>query len=184
MPNGSHRFSGENQEINDLALMFQINYQAVSDYKSKIIKQIREGHEVPEEFLFMTFDEVEIQFTKLLREIENSFCLNLIASIEARFRMDYIVRATDRLRDQLSREFRNIYREYEEKVGLEELILEKWKIHYPEIKSYISAYIGALKYRHWLAHGRYWKPKLGRNYDAISVFPICEGVIENVSFCV
>ncbi len=132
----------------------------------------------------MTLGEVETYFANIFREIEYSFCLNLIASIEARFRMDYVVRATDKLKDPLSREFRELYKEHQEKVGLEEVILEQWKHHHSHTKSYISAYIGALKYRHWLAHGRYWKPKLGRKYDAISLYPICDGIIQNVPLCV
>lgn len=180
MANGIHRFSGENQEIRELAQWFQTNAESVREYKIKIMNRIRENQEVPEEFLLMTFEEVDEYFAALFQEIEYSFCLNIIASIEARFRMDYIVRATDRLKDPLSRQFRDIYKDNQEKVGLEDVILEQWKNHHPDIKNYIGAYVGALKYRHWLAHGRYWKPKLGRKYDATSVYPICEAVIQNI----
>ena len=117
MTNGLHRFSGENQEIIDLAQWFHINMESMMKYKIETIKRSKENKEVPEEFLFMTMDEVEKTFFNIFREIEYSFCLNLIASIEAKFRMDYIVRATDKLKDPLSRDFREIYKEYQEKVG-------------------------------------------------------------------
>ena len=32
--------------------------------------------------------------------------------------------------------------------------------------------ITAFKYRHWLAHGRYWEPKLGRIYDYYSLYDL------------
>ena len=41
------------------------------------------------------------------------------------------------------------------------------------INSAVLEFKGVLNLRHWLAHGRYWKPKLGRvaGYDAVNVFP-------------
>jgi len=39
-------------------------------------------------------------------------------------------------------------------------------------KQIISEYISVLNYRHWLAHGRYWVPKLGRNFDLMTVTTI------------
>lgn len=37
-------------------------------------------------------------------------------------------------------------------------------------KALLGELAGAFRYRHWLAHGRYWQPKLGRKYDYLSVF--------------
>jgi hypothetical protein len=39
-------------------------------------------------------------------------------------------------------------------------------------KSVISDLRGALNYRNWLAHGRYWVAKLGRKYDFFSVLTL------------
>ena len=33
------------------------------------------------------------------------------------------------------------------------------------LKSGVSAYRSLLNLRHWLAHGRYWSPKLGRSHE-------------------
>jgi hypothetical protein len=38
----------------------------------------------------------------------------------------------------------------------------------------VSDFRGALSFRHWLAHGRYWTPKLGRRYAVRDVFEIAE----------
>ena len=137
-----------------------------------------------EQFIGMTRNEVKDYFNSLQTEIEFSFCLNMIAAIEARFRMDYIIRSTDRLKDDLSRDFRNIYQEKATNISLVESILENWKKRYPEYKNYISNYIGALKFRHWLAHGRYWNPKLGKKYDTTSVYLICEKLANTLPFSI
>jgi len=30
----------------------------------------------------------------------------------------------------------------------------------------------AFKFRHWIAHGRYWKPKIGKKYDFNEIFKL------------
>jgi hypothetical protein len=35
----------------------------------------------------------------------------------------------------------------------------------------------AFLYRHWLAHGRYWKPKLGRVHDFDSLYLLAQTVM-------
>ena len=38
---------------------------------------------------------------------------------------------------------------------------------------------GAFKFRHWLAHGRYWDPNLGRKkYDFQSLYALAEEFFE------
>jgi len=36
---------------------------------------------------------------------------------------------------------------------------------------------GAFKFRHWLAHGSYWPPKLGRRYDFTFVYSLADDVL-------
>ena len=70
---------------------------------------------------------------------------------------------------------RNIYQIHQIKkshVSLEKDILILWKEEYPQYKNLISKIITAFKYRHWLAHGRSWKPKLGRVYDYYSLYKL------------
>ncbi|WP_227937263.1 hypothetical protein [Alkalihalobacillus deserti] len=176
MSNQSYRFSGENQNVEDLARWFQLNTESIQLYR----KQVLNEEIIPEQFVGMSRQEVQEYFLALLREVELSFCLSMIAAIEARFRMDYLIRATERLKDDLSRDFRDMYKEKAANISLEEMILENWKMRYPNFKGYISDYIGALKYRHWLAHGRYWNPKLGKKYDATSVYLICKNIINEL----
>jgi hypothetical protein len=41
---------------------------------------------------------------------------------------------------------------------------------------------GAFRFRHWLAHGRYWTPKLGRRYDFDDVFALADLTLRSFPF--
>ena len=75
----------------------------------------------------------------------------------------------NRLKDPVSREFRKTYKTQKGrgklKIRLAEDILDIWAAHFPTTKGRIGTFKGALKFRLWLAHGRYWIPKFGRKYD-------------------
>lgn len=71
---------------------------------------------------------------------------------------------------------REIYQMKGSRASLEDDILRLWKEDFPEYKRLISEVITAFKYRHWLAHGRYWEPKLGRIYDYYSLYDLADAV--------
>jgi hypothetical protein len=182
MASNTQRFSGENQDIQDIALWYRMNIDAIEQYKKNILSFLHSEVSVPEQFIGMTVTEVNEHFAILSKEIELSFSLNAIAAIEAKFRIDYLERATDKLKDELSRRFREIFKEKGKRVGLEEEILDGWKIHHPEYKALIGTYIQSLNFRHWIAHGRYWVPKFGRNYDFTIIYVLCEEIENCIPF--
>ena len=47
---------------------------------------------------------------------------------------------------------------------MEEDIIESWKDCYSSNKNIFSNFKDLLNFRHWVAHGRYWDPKLGKYY--------------------
>jgi len=98
-------------------------------------------------------------------ETEIRSSLAILASIEASFRIDFIKRCRGRLKDDLSRHFRSIEQSAGPRIRLDEDILEGWKIHFARNGKLIGEIRAAFNYRNWLAHGRYWAPKLGRKYD-------------------
>ena len=111
---------------------------------------------------------------KALAELEYTSSLSLLACVEATLRVDYHQRVSARGRSSLSRALRVIHRKKGEYARLEEDILGAWKEHSSVGKPVISALMRAFKYRHWLAHGRYWPPKFGRTYDYQSVYDIAD----------
>ena len=119
---------------------------------------------------------------EILDENERNSSMNILAALEAAFRIDFIQRSQARKRDGLSRVLRRLYTKEGARVSLEDDILPRWKQEYPELRSIVSELIGAFKYRHWLAHGRYWTPRLGRRYDYQEVYALADSIFEVFPF--
>ena len=125
-------------------------------------------------FIGYTVDEVRAELQARLRELDRDTAFGVLAALEASFRTDFLIRCYDRQKDDLSKSFRALYKKKGDHAALEEDILEAWKTHVPSAKPLVSNIIGAFRYRHWLAHGRYWKPKLGQNYDFLVVYLLAQ----------
>ena len=124
-----------------------------------------------EEFSGYTEDEIIEELQYQILEIEKDACLNLLAAIEAKFRLDYAIRCEEKDKSDISRKFRLLFSDYEFKLPLEDIIFEEWKESGLVKPSTISHLKGAFKYRHWLAHGRYWTLKAGREkYDFYDLY--------------
>jgi hypothetical protein len=150
------------EEINDY-------YQVMSEALRKYYNVADMGNSIPPRFIGLSREELEKELNERLNELDKNVSLSLLSAIEASLRIDYLNRVYRREKDELSKAFREIHKKKANKASLEEDILSSWKIVHPEYKSIFSDILGALKYRHWLAHGRYWVPKLGRQYDFYSI---------------
>lgn len=127
-------------------------------------------------------EEVEQEMVEILDENERRSSMNILAALEAAFRIDFIQRGQRRKRDQLSRMFRHLYMEKGARASLEDDILESWRKVYPDFASIVSDLTGAFKYRHWLAHGRYWTSKLGRRFDYPGVYALADSIFDAFPF--
>jgi hypothetical protein len=123
-------------------------------------------------FANYTINEIEQELQARLDELDRLTSFSILSSLEASFRMDYLTRCNQKKKDALSRKMRRMYQIRGSRASLEDDVLRLWKEAYPEYKSFISEVITAFKYRHWLAHGRYWEPKLGRIYDYYSLYDL------------
>jgi hypothetical protein len=112
-------------------------------------------------------------------DIRSAFAV--LTSLEAIFRIDFDDRCRKKLKDDLSRYFRSIKKAHGDRVRLDEDILEGWKRHTNASARDIGAIRGAFKFRHWLAHGRYWIPKHSK-YDFESVRSMAESIISGFPF--
>jgi hypothetical protein len=124
-------------------------------------------------FIGLTSKELREELAYHLSEIEKDACLNLLASIEAIFRLDYAIRCEEKDKAKISRKFRSLFADYQYRIPLEEEIFEEWK-KVAGIKNSTIAFLkGAFKYRHWLAHGRYWTLKAGKKqYDFYELYKL------------
>lgn len=118
--------------------------------------------------------EVDDLFEYQTIELDRLVMLGLLTTAEAALRVDYLVRVRDRRKDEVSRRFRRIYEDRKLRTQLKE-ILNVWRDlgPSPQAKNAVGEFKGALKLRDWLSHGRYWRPKLGHEYDPTEVFDIC-----------
>jgi hypothetical protein len=108
--------------------------------------------------------------------------LTILSALEAAFRIDYLQRCYLRQKDPLSRAFRDLHRRKQTRVRLETEIFDIWKEYTDVEAKLISDLRGAFNFRHWLAHGRYWEPKLGRKYDFVTVYALAAIVLSSFPF--
>jgi hypothetical protein len=131
-------------------------------------------------FVGKRLEEVKQQLKLRIDESDIRSTFFVLTSLEASFRVDFEHRCRKRAKDSLSREFRKVKKERKHAIRLDEDILEGWKRHQPTLSRDIGELRGAFKFRHWLAHGRYWT-KPGK-YDFRYVQLLAEGVISTFQF--
>lgn len=170
------RFSGQNLELPWISQHHQDVEAAVRDYFSL------ESARLKTRFIGYTADEIRQEMTFVLEENERTTAMNILAALEAAFRVDFLQRCYRRGRDPLSRAFRAIHDRKGSQAALEEDIFLAWKQNSTVSASLMSELTGAFKYRHWLAHGRYWVPRLGKRYDYQTVYLLAESVFESFPF--
>ena len=99
------------------------------------------------------------------------------------FRMDYKERVEKRKKDSLSKALKVIHQTKGLRASLEEDIFNAWLENTTVKLKLIQDLKGAYKYRHWLAHGRHWTPKMGRpDYDYSEIYQLAENILNNFPF--
>lgn len=126
--------------------------------------------------------EVSTELSLRIDEIDMSSSLAVLTSLEATFRIDYLQRCYMKDKSPISRHFRGIYRRKRQRASLEDDIFAGWVSLEGRYRPLIGELRGAFRFRHWLAHGRYWTPKLGRRYDYSDVFTLGEETLETIPF--
>lgn len=165
-------FSEQNLSIDEIAYYKQDLEKAIRFYYNNYVGN--------KKFLNYSNNEINEEMRLRLKELEFNAVFMLLSSIEAYFLVDYQIRVEKRLKDKLSREFRSIQKNKQTRVSLEDDILCAWQKHFVGAKEIILRYKSALRFRHWLAHGRYWKPKLGQNYDFDSIYILADTMVKKL----
>lgn len=117
-----------------------------------------------------------------LGELDHTSSLSVLSAVEAAVRIDYLSRVYTRQKDNLSRAMRMLHNEKAQAVRLEDDLIQLWREHTSTPKLLLSELTGAFKFRHWLAHGRYWTPKFGRKYDYVTVYDISQEFLNSMDF--
>lgn len=154
-------FSGQ-----QLALIDIVQYHR--DIESSLrVYYSQDSSQYERQFAGYTEEELWEERDARLLEHDRLMAFSVLSALEAALRVDYLQRVYGKKKDGLSKAFREIYKEKGERASLVDDILQQWKIL--ESKS-VGDIVDAYKYRHWLAHGRYWTPKLGQKYDYQTVY--------------
>jgi hypothetical protein len=118
------------QVLGDIFLYYQTSNSSLLLYRDNIILERIDD----ENYIALTKDELINIFNSHIDELEKTVSMNILSNIEASFRIDFSIRAKNRLKDPVSRKFRELYKNKEERVNLEDEILAIWKQEHPEFK--------------------------------------------------
>ena len=130
----------------------------------------------------LTSDELSKLEEKAILHQERQDILSLLAFLESCFRVDYIQRKKNNLKDELSKALIKIFNRRHYRASLEDEIFRTWhKLGYldPAINSHLHE---AFHYRHWLAHGQYWESDKFRKRDFYELSSLVEGLINSKAF--
>lgn len=128
----------------------------------------------------MTSEDVDELFREQRERLDTIVMFELLATTEGALRIDFQGRVDRREKDPVSRRFRELSKKYDHRIQLEEHILDTWKELDPRAKKAVGNFRAALRLRNWLAHGRYWTPKLGQSYRPNDIFDIALDLLNTI----
>jgi hypothetical protein len=114
-------FSGQNLELAEAAQHHNDAEDALGLFFSSVSPSFSSR------FAGYRSTEVLLELNERVAELDRNTTMNLLAAVEAAFRIDYLQRCYQKKRDAISRQFREIYKKKEARAGLEEDIFEVWK---------------------------------------------------------
>jgi len=177
----------QKKTIHEVLEWHRFQVEVLGREKTRVLADLRtSAATVDPRFIGMTRDDVDDFFGLHRNELDFVTMLDLMSAAEAAIQIDYRDRVSNRYRDAVSRCFRNINKRLSgtTKAGrpdLENDLLDVWTANCPKTKAPAREFKGALKLRHWLAHGRYWNPRLGRQqYTSGDVFDICNDLLRAI----
>lgn len=167
---------------------FSDNYSSIEDiekfyyYSNESFKPYFTEHN--SYFFGYSIPELNIELSEHKLTLDRMSALEILAFLEARFRIDYLIRCQNKKKDLLSRNLRQIYKVKGNRASLTDDILKEWKVVNSNHKILLDSFKNALDYRNWLAHGRYWEPKKTshvKKYDYLSVIFLANELLNNLT---
>lgn len=155
-------FSGENVSIPYVWEWYRVSEKAIREERKRVLDALFTEDAIGDRFVGMNREDIESYFEAHLRELELLACFDIIAAAEGYLRLEYLNRVYKRLKDVVSRRLRDLYKERGPRIRLDEDMLGVFTENHPACKKAVGQFRAILGFRDWLAHGRYWKPKLGR----------------------
>ncbi len=166
-------FSKQHPDIQELAHYYDDVADSLRLYFSPVSPSFR--------VRFKTYkpDEINREMNERLAELEMETALSIFAAVDAAFKIDYLQRCYRKEKDAMSRAFRDLHKKMGVRVSLDKEIFKIWKKHSTGSTSLIENLRKAFKFRHWLAHGRYWSLRFPK-YDYLAVYSLAESVMNSL----
>lgn len=173
-------------DIDKVWAWYEYQIALIGESHASVLQLINPGSNIatpvlPHETRFIGFTRSEVDefFERQREHLEILTMFQILATTEAILRIEVKTRVATRKKDPLSRKLRELDNTKDDRMRLDEDILVAMKDAGVSANA-IAAFRGALKLRHWLAHGRHWHPKLGRGYAPSDVFDISRKLIDSI----
>lgn len=177
------RLLSKNRTLQTIWSWYEFQRALIGEEKARVLTGLFQvGNIGPSRYVGKTQQELEVDFAEQLDELNQLTMFALLAYAEAALRTDFLDRVENRKKDSVSRRFREISKKRGKRIRLEEDILDTWRElgNVRGTKPAIARFKDTLRLRDWLAHGRYWQPKLGRTvgYQPLDIFDICLEILQ------
>lgn len=158
--------TAEPQTLDEIAEWHQDVADALVARRASTLRAILDGSPIASKFVGMTEGDVEAHFTSIRCELDRLTVFNLVASAEASIRVDFFRRVKGKLKDPLSRAYREWFGTLTRNKQSRPDFDEAGILHHLKKSRVIDAHIigrfrECLAARHWVGHGRYWAKPVG-----------------------
>ncbi len=176
-----HRFEAQRvQNLDGVFRWYELQLVLLNE-EDRQLPQLLSGALIPERYRDESLDELREQFALARKHLQYAAMLHLLTTTEALLHLAFRELSTRQTKPAIFRRFRKIERERGVRIRLVEDILNTWMDVYPETTRSIREFKGVVPLRDWLAHGRYWNPKIGRPvYEVRDVFDIASEMLNRM----
>jgi len=176
------RFEAERlQDLDEVFRWYELQLLLLNEEDRRLPELLTSGDLIPERYRDESLGELREQFASARKHLQYAAMLHLLTTTEALLRLAFEALSKRKTKPAIFRQFRRIKRERGESIRLEDDILNTWIDTYPETARSVREFKGVVPLRDWLAHGRYWNPKIGRSeYDVRDVFDIASEMLNRM----
>jgi hypothetical protein len=163
--------------------MGSVAIKAIADYRNDVERSLRlYFREVPVSFSMRFLgtppDAVRVAWDEILvdrlEETDRWSAFFVLTRLEKAFRDDYKYRCNKRMKDGLSKVFREIWKLRKTRARLDRDIFQSWKENQPQLRLLVEELRNAFEFRNHMAHGQLWE--FGK-YDFDFVYDLAKGAL-------
>ncbi len=177
---------GERQTLAEILDWYRGIVEALVEQRAAVLHAIQSGTAVAARFFGLDQAGLDAYFDAQRRELERLTMLNLVASAEASIKDDYFHRVRRRLKDGLSRAYRDWHKTLSkarkrrpdfDEGGILDVLKETGVMD----NHVVGRYRECLRPRHWVGHGRNWAtPVEIDRLDPDDVFDRCNALLNAI----